>query len=81
MMKWCKYINNREVKWFRNPLRENGRVYSNPPEEMLQKWGYMPLIDSERGAECAGYVQIPHYSLNGINVVRSWIYEPNEFIL
>ena len=80
-MKWCKYVNSREVKWLRNPLREHGRVYCNPPEEMLKKWGYKPLIDSQRGDECAGYLQRPHYNLNENNVSRSWIYEPNELIL
>lgn len=78
MMKRCKYISESQVCWLRNPLREDGRVFCNPTPAELDRLGYFPLIDSPRGVARKGFVQLPHYRLEGERVVRTWVYEQEK---
>lgn len=74
-MKRCKYLDAHSVKWLRNPLRENGLVYCNPTQEVLNRLGYYPLADSPRGETRPGFVLTPHYRVEGTSIVRTWVEE------
>ena len=74
-MNYCKFVHAGRVVMARNPLRDNGIVYSNPSPETLRKLGYLPLVDSPRPEEKEGYWIRASYTLGSDHILRSWSYE------
>lgn len=74
-MKRCKYINEYQVAWLRNPLREGGLVYSNPTPEQLKALGYMPFQDTMKPGSRLGFALTPRYHMADGEVIRTWKYE------
>ena len=77
-MKRCRLLNEHEVRWLRNPLYEDGRVYCNPSTQLLESLGYWPLVDSPRGEERPGFVQMPCYQMVDSAIGRIWKYQPEQ---
>lgn len=77
-MKRCKYVNEQTVRWEKNPVFEEGRVYCNPSAEMLRMLGYFPFIDSAKGEEMEGFVQVARYRVEKSAICRYWIYVENQ---
>lgn len=62
-------------------MRENGKLYSNPSDIKLDALGYLTFIDSPKGEDAPGTVQVARYRVENDSVCRNWIYvEDKSFI-
>lgn len=67
----AKYINKHQIKRPTNPIREGGKVYSNPTEETLRALGYKDVIVEPMPEIPEGKMAIPVYT-DGVNIIQGW---------
>lgn len=67
----AKYINEHQIKRPTNPLREGGKVYSNPTEETLRELGYKDVIVEPMPEVEEGKGVMPVYT-DGKMITQGW---------
>lgn len=70
-MSFVKYIDENTVQNAPLVLIDDKKVYSNPSDEILRAFGYLPLIDCEIPVE-EGYTFTKRYEVDGDNVLVVW---------
>ena len=68
-----KFVNENYIKKPTNPLKVDGKVYSNPTHETLLSLGYLPLIESIPENKI-GFYALPHYKVENNQIIQSWTY-------
>lgn len=73
MMVLYKFINQTTVLRAKNPLYlGNGRVISNPTEDMYRFAGYMDLVESEMPFAPYGKSATPSYTIKDGKIIQIW---------
>lgn len=67
----AKYISKNRIERVRNPIRDNGKVYSNPTEETLRALGYKEVIETPMPEIPEGKMAILHY-VDGNVIKQEW---------
>lgn len=70
-MMLAKYIDIHTIKRPTNPIREGGKVYSNPTEETLRALGYTDVIVDPMPEVPQGKVAMPRYT-DGAVIRQGW---------
>lgn len=68
-----KFINETYIKKPTNPIKENGKAYSNPTHETLLSLGYLPLVKAIPENK-EGFYALPHYKVENNQIIQSWTY-------
>ncbi|MBO5704531.1 MAG: hypothetical protein J6R99_00765 [Alphaproteobacteria bacterium] len=66
-----KYISRNQIKRAPNPIKDNGRVYSNPTEKTLRELGYKELVVTDMPEVPDGKMAVPVYT-DGETITQGW---------
>ncbi len=70
---YAKFINENRVERFSaRHIVQDGRVYSNPREDMLIRFGIKPLVEEERPTPTDGEIIYPVYREEETRIVKSY---------
>lgn len=75
---FVKLIDENTIEVAPNVLFDDKKVYANPTEETLLRFGYLPFLDSEHPEE-EGYYFTFHYESDGEKVFKAW--DKHEIII
>ena len=69
------FVNETYIKKPTNPIKVDGKAYSNPTDETLLSLGYLPLEETECNLpEKEGYWVAPKYRKESDKIVNEWQY-------
>lgn len=72
-MKYAKLINGAPV-YAPNPIKHDGLWVGNPPAEVLEAEGYLPVVYTDPPGEApAGYEWTETWSEGDGNIVQGWV--------
>lgn len=66
-----KFVNKRQVDVAPNPIRQNGKVCSNPTKKTLARLGYKDLLVQDVPEVPEGKMAMPVYT-DGEVITQSW---------
>lgn len=66
-----EYISRNQIKPAPNPVKRNGKVYSNPTEKTLRELGYKELVVTDMPEVPDGKIAIPVYT-DGETITQGW---------
>lgn len=73
-----KFISENRIQRARNPIYDNGKVYSNPTEETLRELGYKEIVETPMPETPEGKMTILRY-IDGDVITQSWEIVDYEF--
>lgn len=74
-----KFVNKYTVKKASNPVRKNGKVYSNPTDKTLRELGYKELVVAPMPEVDGTKEAVPVYAVDGDVIKQDWEIVEHEF--
>lgn len=74
-----EFVNKHTVKKAGNPVRKNGKVYSNPTDETLRMLGYKDLVVAPMPEVDGTKEVVPVYTEDGDVIKQDWEIVEYEF--
>lgn len=76
---FVKFVSKRQIERAKNPIKKNGKAYSNPTDDTLYALGYKPLVMSKEPEVPEGKIAVPIYADGKDQVTQSWEIVDDEF--